>query len=134
MTLCKAVITGKVVRNPEKRFTGNNVAITSFAINIGTGDEESLVKVVATGATAEKAETSLTKGMMVIIEGRLQTNTVKNTKGEDKKIVEILVHSFDVMSSPEQSKQTQTAETEENFLFDDEEIADDLIGEDEIPF
>ncbi|MFA6989013.1 MAG: single-stranded DNA-binding protein [Candidatus Gastranaerophilaceae bacterium] len=132
MTLCKAVISGKIVRTPEKRFTGNNVAITSFAINIGTGDEENLVRVVATGATAEKAAESLSKDAMVIIEGRLQTNTVKNTKGEDKKIIEILAQNFDIMSSVQGKKASTT--TEEELLFDEEETADDLIGEDEIPF
>ena len=131
MTLCKAVISGKVVRTPEKRFTGNNIAITSFAINIGTTDEENLVRVVATGATAEKVAESLSKGTVVIIEGRLQTNTVKNTKGEDKKIIEILAQSFDIISSDQSSK---AVATEEEFIFDEEETADDLIGEDEIPF
>jgi single-stranded DNA-binding protein len=133
MTLCKAVISGKIVRKPEKRFTGNNIAITSFAINIGTGDEENLVKVVATGAVAERAAESLSKDATVVIEGRLQTNTVKNAKGEDKKIVELLAQNFEVMSSVQGSSPKAT-ETEEDILFDEEESVDDLIGEDEIPF
>ena len=39
MTLAKAVVTGYVYRNPEKRFTQNNVSVSAFVLNIGDKDE-----------------------------------------------------------------------------------------------
>ena len=39
MALAKAVVTGSVYRTPEKRFTQNNVPISSFVLNIGDREE-----------------------------------------------------------------------------------------------
>ena len=35
MALAKAVVTGTVYRAPEKRFTQNNIPVSSFVLNIG---------------------------------------------------------------------------------------------------
>ena len=34
MTLAKITVSGKITKNPEKRFTQNNLAITSFVIDV----------------------------------------------------------------------------------------------------
>ena len=58
MSIAKAVISGTVYRNPEKRFTGNNIPVTSFTLNIDEKDQ-SLVRVVARGNLAETVENSI---------------------------------------------------------------------------
>jgi len=89
MSLAKAVLQGKVIRKPEKRFSSNNVAVTSFAIDISPNEDESIIRVVTLGKNAELAEQKLSQGVSVIVEGRLQTNTIKTSNGEDKKVVEL---------------------------------------------
>jgi single-strand DNA-binding protein len=132
MTLCKAVIMGTVVRNPEKRFTTNNVPITTFAMNISNDDEETLLRVIVMGKQAEVAAEKVTKDKTVIVEGRLQTGVAKSTSGEEKKIVEINAQSVEVIGS---SVSTSSKNDNEEILkFQDEDFGDDLIGEDEIPF
>ena len=131
MSLSKAVIMGEVVRTPEKRFTTNNLAITTFAINIGDAEKEALLRVVAVGKLAETAETTLKKGVKVIVEGKLQNAVVKTTSGEEKKIIEISAQALEAVgSAPAQA----TSDINEEFLFEDQDVSDDLIGEDEIPF
>jgi len=130
MTLCKAVIMGTVVRNPEKRFTTNNVPITTFAMNISNDDEETLLRVIVMGKQAEVAAEKVTKDKTVIVEGRLQTGVAKSTSGEEKKIVEINAQSVEVIGS---SVSTSSKNDNEEILkFQDEDFGDDLIGEDEI--
>ena len=46
MSIAKAVLSGTVYRNPEKRFTGNNIPVTTFTINIDE-KEQSLIRIVA---------------------------------------------------------------------------------------
>ena len=58
MSLAKIFITGKVVKNPEKRFTQNDLPITDFTIDINPQDE-SLVRVVAIGNQAENISVHL---------------------------------------------------------------------------
>ncbi len=36
MTLAKAVVTGIVYKAPKTGFTSNNVAVSSFVMNVGT--------------------------------------------------------------------------------------------------
>ena len=46
MTLAKAVVTGTVYRAPEKRYTQNNIPVSSFVVNIGE-KEEMLIRIIA---------------------------------------------------------------------------------------
>ena len=39
MSLAKSVVTGTVYRQPEKRFSQNNVAVSAFVLNIDERDE-----------------------------------------------------------------------------------------------
>jgi single-strand DNA-binding protein len=132
MSIAKAVISGKIVRNPEKRFTSNDLAITSFGIDISEDGSENLLRVVLTGKMAEKAASSLKKNDFVVIEGRLQTNTAKTQDGQERKIVELMAQNFELMGQKAQSSDFE--EETEILEFSDDNVSDDLIGEDEIPF
>ena len=132
MTLAKIFITGKVVKNPEKRFTQNDLPITSFTVDVNPQDE-SLVRVFIMGNAAETVEQTVKMGDSVLVEGRLQTNTLKTTSGKDKKIFEINASTVEKISG---GAQTQSASAKDTNLvqFATEEISEDLIDEDEIPF
>ncbi len=131
MTISKAVISGIVVRDAEKRFSNSGLAVTNFTLNIDE-QNETLLRVIAIGNLAELAEQQMKKGKKVIVEGRLQTNSFKNDNGEDKKIYELQASAFDVFdgsfSSASSSASTSSIE------FSQEEEPDELIGTDEIPF
>lgn len=130
MSLSKAFITGKVTRPPEKRFTSNNLAIAAFTINL-TDDEETPLRIITVGQIAEKVADTVSKNDMVVVEGRLQTNSAKTESGEEKRFFEVQASAVEKMSGSTSSAPKQ----EEDLLtFNEEEFADDLIGEDEIPF
>jgi len=128
----KAVISGIAVRDAEKRFTGNDLAILNFAMNINEA-EETLLRVVMMGKLAENADGLIKKGTFVTVEGRLQTNTYKDTNGEDKKIIELHAQSFDV-AGKSNVVTTQTTDIKDETDYLPEEAPDELIGDDEIPF
>ena len=46
MSLAKAAVTGIVYKEPKTGYTQNNVAVSSFVINIGENDE-TLVRVIS---------------------------------------------------------------------------------------
>ena len=46
MTIAKATVTGTVYRAPEKRFTSNDVAVSSLVLDIGER-EEMLLRVIS---------------------------------------------------------------------------------------
>lgn len=134
-SLSKIVVTGKVVRNPEKRFTGNNLPITSFTINIGAENEEKLVRVFAIGKLGETTANSVKKDQSVVVEGKLQTAAVKTESGVEKKIVEINAQGLEIIGASLQEGSSEETESDASDIdFSEDTSSDELIGEDEIPF
>ncbi len=138
MTLARATISGTVYRTPEKRFTSNNVPITSFTLNINPEDE-TLIRVIAKGNLADTIVNGINKGDGVVVEGRLQNTTVKTEDGSEKRIVEIDASSFEKIiggttSTTKSSSSSDTEESEQIVKFGTDEFSESLIGEDEIPF
>ena len=130
MTVAKAVVTGKVFRNPEKRFTSNNVPISAFVLNIGD-KEELLIRVIVKRNSLDEVVSKLSKGSKVLVEGRLETANVKNENGVERKIFEIDANAIELMG---ESSSSATDFNEDIVKFAESEIGDELIGEDEIPF
>ncbi len=96
MSLSKTVISGKVIRSPEKRFTpSNNVAVTEFAIQVESirrGDgpaQTNVVKVVTWRELAERCAHEISKGDLVAVDGRLQINNYTTADGQRRREVEI---------------------------------------------
>ena len=134
MTLAKAVVTGSVYRTPEKRFTQNNVPISSFVLNIGDR-EEMLLRVISKRTALDEVVSSLGKDDKVLVEGRLQITTVKNESGNERKIFEIDANTVEPISATTGTGAATASSNEEIVKFPkEEEFADELIGEEEIPF
>lgn len=132
MAFAKAVVTGTVFRTPEKRFTQNNVPVSSFVLNIGDR-EEMLIRVVVGRAALDEVVSGISKDDRVLVEGRLQITTVKNESGAERRIYEIDASTIEMMggSAPASSGANSN---EDIVKFSQEEFSDELIGEDEIPF
>lgn len=135
MSIAKAVISGTVFRIPEKRFTQNNVAISSMVINVGERDEI-LVRVVSKRNYLDELVSSLSKGDKVLVEGRLQTEMIKSDDGTEKKIFEIDANTIERwgVSASVPVSEGSVGSSEEIVKFESDDFSNELIGEDEIPF
>lgn len=131
MSLAKSVVTGTVYRAPEKRFTQNNIAVSGFVLNIGER-EEILIRVVVRRTALDEIVSSISKGDKVLVEGRLQTATVKMDDGSEKRIYEIDANTIEKMG--EVSVSNSDFGTEEIVKFESDDMSNELINEDEIPF
>ena len=79
---------GRLTRDPEVRYTGDQMAIASFSIAIdrpprrdGT-KETDFPRITVFGKQAENCEKYLAKGRLVGIEGRIQTGSYTNRNGD----------------------------------------------------
>lgn len=131
MSIAKSVVTGTVYRAPEKRFTQNNIAVSAFVLNIGER-EETLIRVVSRRTILDEVVSSLNKGEKVLVEGRLQTAAVKMDDGTEKRIYEIDANTIERMG--EASSVNSDFGTEEIVKFESDDLTNELINEDEIPF
>jgi single-strand DNA-binding protein len=91
-------IVGTLTRDPELRFTqgGRGVATIGVAVNYRYQrnnewvEEASFFNVTAWGSVGENASASLSKGMRVIVTGRLQQRSYETQQGEKRSVVEII--------------------------------------------
>ena len=135
MSLAKAVVTGTVYRAPEKRFTQNNVAVSSFVLNIGER-EEMLIRVLSKRNALDEVVSAISKDERVLVEGRLQVETDKMDDGSEKRIYEIDANTIERLgeASAVQAAGSSKFGTEEIVKFESDDFSNELIGEDEIPF
>jgi single-stranded DNA-binding protein len=124
MTLAKAVVTGTVYRKPQTGYSTNDVAVSSFTLDIGEKDE-TLVRVISKRTALTKLVESLDKGQKVLVEGRLQIGNAKMDDGSEKRVYEIDANSIELMSG-----NTPSMSSDEPIV----EFSDELISDDEIPF
>lgn len=96
MSLSKIVVSGRVIRPPEKRFTpSTNVAVTEFSILVESparqdGQVETTpVKVVTWRDLAERCAQEIKKGDSVVVDGRLQINTYTTQDGQKRREAEV---------------------------------------------
>ena len=116
MTLAKAVVTGYVYRNPEKRFTQNNVSVSAFVLNIGEKDEM-LIRVISKRTALNDLIEEISKGDKVLVEGRLQIANVKSDDGSERRIYEIDANAIEKMSADAVSSSKATSNNDEILKF-----------------
>jgi single-stranded DNA-binding protein len=134
MTLAKAVVTGSVYRAPEKRFTQNNVPVSSFVLNIGER-EEMLIRVIVKRTALDEIVSEISQNDRVLVEGRLQIATVKSDNGTERRIFEIDANTIELMGAGAAKSAVSAPSVSEDIVkFSQEEFSNELIGEEEIPF
>lgn len=133
MSLAKAVVTGSVFRAPEKRFTQNNVPVSSFVLNIGER-EEMLLRVVVKRQALDEVVSEISQNDRVLVEGRLQIATVKSDNGTERRIFEIDANTIELIGAGAPVKSSSASSSEDIVKFSQEEFSNELIGEEEIPF
>jgi single-strand DNA-binding protein len=105
------VIAGNLTRDPAFRKTTNGTPVANFWIasnrrfkdNNGNWRENvCYVGVVAWYKLAENCAENLKKGSAVIIEGELQSRTLRSEEGRNRSIVEIKAHRIQFLNRKEQ--------------------------------
>ena len=115
MSLSKIVISGRVTRAPEKRFTQQNMAVTEFVIAVESASrndappESAPVRVLTYRDLAERCATEIRKGDLVAVDGRLQINNSQSSDGQRKRDVEIDAVAVENLSTAVGSSSSATS-------------------------
>ena len=83
------ILIGRLTRDPEVKYTGNNMAIARFSVAIDRGKDKDgnsrgadYPNVAVFGKQAENCEKYLAKGRLVAIQGHLQTGSYDDKDGK----------------------------------------------------
>jgi single-strand DNA-binding protein len=103
MDLNKAMIIGRLTRDPEMRSTPQGVNVTSFAVatnsRFGQKDQVEYHNIVAWRKLGEIANQYLKKGSQVYIEGRIQSRSWQGNDGQQKNRTEIVADNMIMLGS-----------------------------------
>lgn len=126
--LNKVILLGNVTRNPEVRYVpGRDLPVAKFgmAVNRKTRDKEEtcFIDIVTFGRTAEMCGEYVTKGMPILIEGRLSYNTWEQ-EGQKRSKHEVVAENIQFVSRRDDRGDSGSYS----------EPSADSIDEDDIPF
>lgn len=124
-------IMGRLTADPERK--GNAVPIAKFAIACqrdyakqGEEKKTDFIDCVAFGKTADFILKHFAKGMLVALEGRMQTDTYTTATGESRKFYEIAVNNAYFAEAKRSSTTYAQPSVYESDLSEDEFDGEDL--------
>jgi single-strand DNA-binding protein len=93
----KAILMGRLTKDPEVRYTANNVPVASFSLAIdrrftkpGEEKQTDFINIVAWQKLAEFCGKYYKKGQQVLIVGRIQTRTWDDAEGKKHYATEVV--------------------------------------------
>lgn len=103
----KAILIGRLTRDPELRYTSSNRAVCQFTVaidrpytNQASGQREAdFINVVAWDKTGENVGKYMTKGRLIAVEGRIQTRNYENNEGRKVYVTEVLASNVQFLES-----------------------------------
>lgn len=137
----RSTLVGRLTKDPELRYTSNNVATVQFTIAVNrsftnqAGEREAdFVPCIAWRKQAENLANFMQKGALVGVDGRLQTRTYEAQDGSKRFVMEVVAEQVHFLESkkreqaplPEPPRQTVPGQSFSN--------ANIEISDDDLPF
>lgn len=141
----KVILTGRLTRDPELRYTANNKAVCDFTIATNrpvVRDGERVADFIncrVWNKTAENLDKYQTKGNMIAVSGRMQVETYQDKEGKNRRNTYVLVEDLEYLEQKKESKQGETKQPEEENEFKDFKATTEVqyqfdYTEEELPF
>lgn len=99
-------LVGRLTRDPELKYTGNNVAVASFSLAVNrnfkdaNGERETdFINCVIWRQSAENLANWAKKGALIGITGRIQTRSYENQQGQRVYVTEVVAENFQMLES-----------------------------------
>lgn len=102
----KAILIGRLTRDPEIRYTQTGKAVATFSLAVdrrgakdGNGPKADFIPIVAWDKLAEVIGNNLSKGRRVMIEGRIQIRSYEAQDGTKRYVTEIIAQELEFLDS-----------------------------------
>jgi single-strand DNA-binding protein len=103
--LNRALLVGRLTRDPELRRTSNGKAVASFNLAVERNfkkeneQEADFINIVAWGKVAENTANYCSKGSLVSVDGRIQTRNYENNQGQKVYVTEVVAESVQFINT-----------------------------------
>ncbi len=116
--LNKAILVGRLTKDPELRSTASGVSVVSFTIAItrsyarqGEERQTDFINCVAFRNTADFISRYFAKGNMIAVDGSIQTRTWDDQEGKRHWVTEVMVNEAHFVESKKDSAAQGSAPT-----------------------
>ena len=114
----KVFLIGRLTRDPELRYTGNNTPVATFSIAVNRnfsnqqGEREAdFINIVVWRKQAENVKNYLTQGSQVAIDGRIQTRSYDDNNGQKRYVTEVVADNVEFLGSKNSSNNSNSGST-----------------------
>ncbi|MFK4885856.1 single-stranded DNA-binding protein [Lactococcus petauri] len=133
------VLVGRIVREPELRYTPQNTAVATFTLAVNRrfknaqGEREAdFINCVIWRQPAENLANWAKKGTLVGITGSIQVRNYENKEGQRVYVTEVLADNFQMLES--NSNKTEKGKTKSNQDKDPFAGSPMEVSDDDLPF
>ena len=138
--LNRAILMGRLTRDPELKQTPNNVSVATFSLAVDRNyqadkdnKQTDFINIVAWRHTAEFVSKYFTKGQLVAVEGSIQTRSYQDKDGNNRTAFEVVADQVYFADKKQNGNApAKQEEPQENFDVNDFEEFEDSDGE--LPF
>ena len=106
MSIARAVLIGRLARDPESRQTNTGVKVVDFTIAVdkprkrGEEQEPGWFRVSCFGQTADYVESYLGRGRLVAVDGRLDHRKYQDRDGNNREAISIIADNVQGLDRP----------------------------------
>ena len=101
------VLIGRLVRDPEIRYTNSQMPVCTATLAVdrqvrsqdGNDRQADFIRITIFGKQAETFSRFMTKGRQVAVEGRIQTGSYQNQKGDTVYTTDVVVNRFEFIGN-----------------------------------
>lgn len=124
----KVFLIGRLVKDPELRYTGNNTPVATFtlAVRRQASEESDFIPIVFWSKQGETCGKYLKKGSRVSVLGRIQVRSYEDKEGKRRYATEVIGESFEFLDSKKADSKNKTPNPFEEFANE--------IQEENLPF
>lgn len=144
----RAVLVGRIVRDPELRKTTSGMSVVSFTLAIdnrvrqGVERTTSFIPVTAWNQTADNIAKYVHKGMLLGVDGRLNQRSYTNNENRKVSVVEVIADTVTFLEKRQDSGNDQSSlgyeDNRSQNSYSSTEMNDnqesDITTDDDLPF
>jgi len=110
MNYNRIILVGRLTRDPELRATPDGVSVVRFTLAVDRGmrageeRQTDFFDIVAFRQLADNVANYVTKGRLVLVEGRLQTRSYTDREGNRRKAYEVVADTVRFLERPREGE------------------------------
>lgn len=136
----KVLLVGRLCTDPELKYTPSGIAVANFRVAVdrnfqnAQGERETdFIDVVTWRQQAEFVNTYMTKGRLVLVEGRLQVRQWQTPDGQRRRNTEVVADNIRALDKPREPREAGEANGAAPVRSGAPAHRDDFAAPDEMP-